>query len=167
MDPSTSNKTGASNVPPKMMSAAVATKVVGPKKSASAAKPAKKSATRKDPPAVVAELPTNPPEHTLANVARYIFGFSLLLSLACRCCRRRSLRRATTLSSFSLSLSRACPSIFLTVGVVIGVVVGGILSLELLFLSLVPLDYSCIEELSLLPVVVNIVEANYCSILYT
>jgi hypothetical protein len=82
-------------------------------------------------------LPTSLPALTLADAARYLTCVSLFLSLACRRCHRqasryrrwRSLRWATTLSSFSLSS----------------------------ILSLVLLAFSCIEEFCLLPVVVNII----------
>jgi hypothetical protein len=101
----------------------------GRKNLACVAEAAKKSATRKDPPAVVAELPTSLPALTLADAARYLTCVSLFLSLACRRCHRqasryrrwRSLRWATTLSSFSLSS----------------------------ILSLVLLAFSCIEEFCL------------------
>jgi hypothetical protein len=68
---------------PKKKSAAVAMKVVGPKNLTRAEKAAKKSATRKDPPATIGEAPTNLPAVTLADTSRYLSCFFLLLFLAC------------------------------------------------------------------------------------
>jgi hypothetical protein len=110
-------KPRTSNVPPKKKSVAVAMKAVGPK---NLARTAKKSANRKDPPAAIAEAPTNLPAVTLADAARYLscFLFPVALSFSCLSFSRslswRSLVLLLVLLAFS-SLS-VMPSVLSSVG---------------------------------------------------